>query len=435
MERRQYLASVGVALGAGCLSNNSTPESWKSYEAPTDSPPGEFESGSSSGIWEYDLTGKFTTIGVGDGGVHIATDAAFTCLSPAGEINWTHDSTVDSYDVEEPYNLTVAGSTAYYTAREEPQTGQVGAYDTASGEQRWATTLDIVTQNLISVTEDTVLASFRGHEPGTAPVVALDTETGEERWRTVTGADMGSAVSHGLCLIYSIVDGLTALDIATGDVAWRRTPGEGYSAQVSVAGDTLCLFLEGTVYGYSLPDGTQQWEQSIAGDGYARHPPSNSSQTSDLYIATDSGNLTALNAATGEKRWVVTTNADGYPEMCVGTDSLFQHSGTAIASYDLVDGDRRWAYSLGSDYESSWLFIADGNLILITQEADQESVVKAFNSETGHRQWAVQLPTTDIPQVIGFFEEYIVFEVEDRLIGVPVLNAHSTSVTSLLTDN
>lgn len=427
MERRQYLGSVGIALGAGCLSNTSTPESWKSYEAPTDTPPGEFELGTSSGIWEYDSPGNYMAIGVDDEGVHVATSTALTCLSPAGEINWITDSSEDSYDVVRPHNLTVAGSTVYYTAMVSGTSfgtnyvGEYGAYDTASGEQRWVTTLDTAAENLISVTEDTMLASQTTDDPSKTPVFALDTETGEERWRTETGVDMGSAVSHGLCLIYSIVDGLTALDIATGDVAWRRTPGEGYSARVYVAGDTLCLFLEGTVYGYSLPDGVRQWEQSVAGDSaFARHPSSSSAQASDLYIATDSGNLTALNAATGEKRWVVTTNADGYPDMCVGTDSLFQHSGTAIASYDPVDGDRRWAYSLGSDYESSWLFIADGNLILITQEADQEPVVKAFDAETGHRQWSAQLPTADIPRVMGVFDEYIVFEKEERLIGVPV---------------
>ncbi|MCU4718736.1 PQQ-binding-like beta-propeller repeat protein [Halapricum hydrolyticum] len=427
MERRQYLASAAVMLGAGCLSNNSTPENRLSYEAPTDSPPGEFESVTSSRIWEYDPPNKrFITFGAGDG-LHIATDAALTCLSPAREIIWTKNTTVDWYSVERPYNLTVAGSTVYYTAMVSGTSfgtnyvGEVGAYDTASGEQRWATTLDTVAQNIISVTEDTVFVGQITDDPAKTPVFALDAETGEERWRTVTGMDMGSAVSHGLCLIYSIVDGLTALDIATGDVAWRRTPGEGYSAGVQVVGDTLCLFLEDMVHYYSLPDGAHLWEQSSAGVyEFAQHSSSSSSEVPNIYIGDDSGNLTALTAATGEKRWVVTTNADGYPEMCVGTDSLFQQSGTTLASYDRVDGDRRWAYSLGSDYDESRLLIADGDLILITRETDQEPVIKAFDVETGHRQWSAQLPTTDQPRVIGVFDEYIVFEKRDRLMGVPV---------------
>lgn len=420
MDRRHYLAALAAIGGAGCVSNETTP----TYDPPPDSPPGEFTSLTDLGLWEYELTDRSARIAVGDG-VYSATNTTLACLTPAGETTWTTESTADSYAVAESYDLTVAGPTVYYTARDTPQTVEVGAYGTASGEQRWTTTLDRVPDTVIGVTEDTVFASESYDDPGEAPVFAFDAETGEERWRTITGMDMGSAVSHGRCLVYSVVDGLTALDTATGEVQWERTPGDEYGARLHVSDDTLCLFMDGTVHGYALPDGTHRWEQSLSGDaGFIQRPPSGSAQAADLCIADDQANLTALNATTGEKQWAITTHwgPEGYEGMCLGTDSLFYHSGTALASYDLVGGTRQWAYSLGSEYEASGPFIKNGTVFLITQETDEDPSIKTFDAETGHRDWHVQLTTGDSspPRVSGVFDEYAVLRADSRLIGFPV---------------
>lgn len=445
MDRRHYLAALAAIVGAGCVGNETTPDQQSSdsptqttpdqqpstptYEPPTDSPPGEFTSLPDPGLWEYDLPDRSARIAVGDE-LYIATNTTLACLSPSGDTTWTTDSTSNSYAVAEVYDLTVAKTTVYYTARDAPQTGEIGAHRTASGEQRWTTTLDRVPDTVIDVTEDTVFASESYDDPGEAPVFAFDAETGEEQWRTFTGMDMGSAVSHGLCLVYSVVDGLTALDTATGEVRWERTPGDEYGARLEVIDDTLCLFMDGTVHGYALPDGTHRWEQSLSGDaGFVQRPPLGSAQAADLYIADDRANLTALNATTGEKQWTVTTHwgPEGYEGMCLGTDSLFYHSGTALASYDLVDGTRQWAYSLGSEYEASGPFVSDGTVFLITQERNEEPSIKTFDAEMGSRDWRVQLTTGDSapPRIAGVFNEYAVLRTDSRLIGLPI--THSTT--------
>lgn len=273
-----------------------------------------------------------------------------------------------------------------------------------------------------------MFASQTTDDPGEAPIFAFDATTGEERWRTVTGMDMGSTVSHDLCLVYSVVDGLTALDTATGNAQWEQTPTKGYGASVRAIDDVLCLFLDRAIHGYSLPDGTHLWTQTLSGDpSFIQYATSGLSRAADLYFVDSSTTLTALDAATGEKQWVVETDwkDEGYEGLCLGSDSLIYHSGTALASYDLVDGTQQWAHSLGSGYEASSPFIADGTVFLVRLSDEGEPsvpFVERFDAETGNRQQRIQFPAPNPfpPRVSGVFDEYAVLRSEDRLVGIPV---------------
>jgi outer membrane protein assembly factor BamB len=434
MDRRQYLAALVAIGGAGCLSNETTPDhqsedsptqtrpdqqpSTPTYDPPTDSPPGEFTPLRDPGLWEYEFQEVSHPIptAVGDG-VYVVEGTTLTHLSPAGETQWAVDS-APGYRPE----LTATEESLYHLS-----SSNLESYDPVSGEKQWQTLIsDVGSPSMSDVTEEGVFVSDTTDDPSAIlTVLRFDADTGEERWRTTTGMEMGSTVSNGLWLVYSITDGLTALDTATGDVQWEQNLSEEYGVDVRAVGDILCLFMNGTVHGYTLPDGTQRWEQSLSGDaGFIQRPPSESAQAADLYIADDRANLTALNTRTGEKQWTVTTHwgNEGYEGMCLGTDSLYYHSGTALASYDLVDGTRQWAYSLGSGYNISGPVISHGAVFLITQQTDEESTVKVFDAETGHRQWRVQLTTGDSlpPQVSGVFDEYAVLKTDSRLIGFPL---------------
>jgi outer membrane protein assembly factor BamB len=433
MNRRGYLAALVAIGGAGCLSNETTPDqqsedsptqttpekqaSTPTYDPPTDSPPGEFTPLTDPGLWEYEFQEVSHRIPTAVGtGVYVVEGTTLTHLSPAGETQWA----VDSAPAYRP-DLTVSEGSVYHLS-----SSNFESYDPASGEERWQKLIsDVGSLSLSEVAEESVFVSETSDDPGEFLALAFDAETGEERWRTVTGMETHSTVTHGLWLISSPVDGLTALDTATGEVRWERTPSSELGGPVLAVDDTLCLFRDGTVHGYALPDGTHRWEQSLSGDaGFIQRPPSGSAQAADLYIADDRANLTALNARTGDKQWTVTTHwgNEGYEGMCLGTDSLYYHSGTALASYDLMDGSRQWAYSLGSEYNASGPVIAPGTVFLITQQTDQEPTVKAFDAKTGSREWRVQLTTGDSfpPQVSGVFNEYIVLKTDSRLIGLPV---------------
>lgn len=431
MDRRQYLAVVGIALSAGCASNESSSRPESSNRTPTsdstptpdstvrlESPPGEFQSLSGATRWEYEFNedSRSIPVAVGDG-VYAVEVATLTHLSPDGTVQWTVDSSTAFRS-----NLVATGDAVYHLSN-----SKLASYEPASGDERWTQRIrDAGRLSTSDVTEEGVYVSQTTDDPSAIlTVLAFDADTGEERWRTETGMEMGSTVSHGLWLVYSLIDGLTALDTATGDVQWQRDLGEEYGVDVRAVGDTLCLFTNGTVHGYALPDGTHQWEQSLPGDERIVQPgPSGVSQTADFYIADDKANLTALNATTGDKQWDVTTNwgDEGNEGMCLGTDSLFYHSGTALARYDLVDGTRRWAYSLGPEYGARQPFIANETVFLVGQERDGHPSVRAFDAETGRRQWRSQLTTEDPspPRVSGVFDEYAVLTTENKLIGIPV---------------
>jgi outer membrane protein assembly factor BamB len=213
--------------------------------------------------------------------------------------------------------------------------------------------------------------------------------------------DMGST---RLCLIFSVVDGLTALDTASGEIQWERTPGDNYGASMEVVGDTPCLLMDRTVHGYALPDGTHRWNQSLSRDErFVRPAPSRSSRAGDLYIADDRANLTALNVATGDEQWSVETNwgDQGYEGTCLGTESLLYHSGTALASYDLVDGTQQWVHSLGSGYEADRPFIAERTMVLPVREKAEQPSVKGLRRRDGpstvaHRASDTESATTTV---------------------------------------
>lgn len=445
MDRRQYVLSLTAVLGAGCLANDertdprpeessddgtpaqSPPESSTDTPGEADTPPDEWNSPTDSELWGYEFSDRSAEVAVTDA-VSVATNTTLTRLSPTGDIQWRVGPDSDSYAVAEVYDLAVAGSMVCYTARASVGTGEVGAYEAASGEQRWTTTLDEVPDSVIAVTEDSVFASQSHHEPGEAPVFAFDAETGEERWRTVTGMDMGSTVSHGLCLVYSVVDGLTALDTTSGDVQWERPLPKGPGGTMEVVDDVLCLYMVGAIRGYSLPDGTHLWTQTLSGGAaFVFHPPSEPSNAADLYFVDESTTLTALDTTTGDTQWEVETEwgTEGDEGLCVGNDSLIYHSGTALASYDPVDGTQQWTTSVGSGYEARRPFIVDGTVFLVhlPKEGGQSvPSVQTFDAETGNRKRRIQLPTPNpfAPQVVGVFDEYAVLRTEDRLVGVPV---------------
>jgi len=428
MDRRQYLAVVGIALSAGCASNESDPRPESSTptfdSTPTpdstarlESPPGNFQSLSDATQWEYEFHEDSRSIPVAvEDGVYAVEVATLTHLSPDGTVQWTVDSSTAFRS-----NLVATEDSVYHLSN-----GKLASYEPASGDERWTQRVrDAGRLSMSDVTEEGVYVSETTDDPSAILTgLAFDADTGEERWRTETGMEMGSTVSHGLWLVYSLIDGLTALDTATGDVQWQQNLGEEYGVDVQAVGDTLCLFMNGTVHGYALPDGTHRWEQSLPGDERVVQPgPSGVSQAADLYIADNKANLTALNVTTGETQWDVTNWADkGFEGMCLGADSLFYHSGTALARYDLVDGTRRWAYSLGSEYKASQPFIANGTVFLVVQETGGEPSVQAFDAETGHRQWRSHLTIEDPspPRVSGVFEEYAVLTAENQLIGIPV---------------
>lgn len=405
MDRRHYLAALAAIGGAGCMSSDKTPT--------PDPTPGEFKTSTQGDLWTLELPDDRRMLAL-DRGVFVASETALMRLSATGTVQWT----VGSHSAYRS-DLAAAADAVYHIS-----SNTLESYDPVSGETRWNNRIpDVGILSVSHVTEESVFVSQTTDDPSASlPVLAFDAETGEERWRTETGMDMGSTISHGLWLIVSIVDGVTALDTTTGDVQWERSPGIDYGSSLRAIGDTLCVITNDTVAGYSLPDGTSLWEQSLPADARFIAQSSPESATAGmLYIADDGKNLTALDPTTGDEQWEVNTNwgGVGYEGMALEGRSLIYHNGTALASYDAMDGEQRWEYSLGSEYEASQPIIAEGTVFLIVQEAGEKPSVKTFDLETGRRQWRTQLQTA-FPRIRGILDQHIVFTTDEGVYGLPM---------------
>lgn len=421
MDRRQYLSCITAVISVGCVGDNTTSDT-QPDSRPTESSEDRFQQPTETRYWKFEVTNQ-TIHTVGEEGVYVATNSDLSKITSEG-ISWSVDLTSDSYSVNNVNELRVSGNTVYYVGR-LANDSEIGAIESDSGDEVWTRKLDEIPVKVVDVAEDSIFASVTNDDPAKTPLYAFNTTTGEEQWQTITGMDMGSTVSHGLCLVYSVVDGLTALATDNGEVQWEHNLGTDYGADLHVVSDTLCVAIEENVIGYSLPDGTRQWtytsEEYV--ESLSSAPPSSVAGQS-LYITNENSNIAALDVATGEQRWAVQTDSGqvGYRGMCINSDSLFYHSGTVLAAYDLATGTIQWENRRNSNYRASSPFIADGNLILAFNEEDKKPNIVAFEAESGSQLWQNQIQTAsdETPRVEGIYNDHVILRIEKQLIGVPL---------------
>ncbi|PSP42156.1 hypothetical protein BRC66_01875 [Halobacteriales archaeon QH_2_66_30] len=436
MDRRHYLAAVGVLLGAGCTSNDSSPDPEPSDE-PSDSegsngtsdsksPSERSESLPNTPEWEYDIPDELgsSAVTVGDG-VYIVEYGKLIHLSETGGVQWTSDLDWGSSDIAEPKDIIFSGDSVYYSARVSPGTGRLGAHDAGTGDQLWAQDFDINPLNFIEVTEDTVFAGrTSAEEPGRARILNIDASTGDERWRTVTGMTEDATTSHGLLIVYSdVTNTVTALGIDTGDEQWNDSLSPDSSARIFTRGDTFSIAVGFSAFGYSLPDGKTIWHRSLERDWRLAEPaPTDSAYPSDIYVADGGGELRAIDVAAGNERWVIDDTEGEHTAMGVGTNSIFvYYSDGSLISYDMDDGSQRWRSSIPSDYENQHIFLSTDTVFLTSQQFGKETSVQAFDIESGQRRWQTRLSTGEAPPKIRTaLDEHVVVVTPDSIYGLPI---------------
>lgn len=415
MDRRQYLAATaGTLLYAGCLSNAQPPD--------YDTPPGEFRPLREVARWEYKLPDRLGAVAVGED-FYAATVSKLMRISPSGTIRWATEFPWEGSHYVWRSDLTVSGDAVYYEGPVSPPgTYTVAAFDAVSGEKRWTQTLDSGGRQFAGIADDAIyVSSMSGEEgPYTGEVVALETETGEERWRQEKGSDLGSVVSHGLCIVTSSVDGLTAFDTATGEVQWDKRTSDDRGATLLVVDDILCVGLDNKVVGYSLPDGTPLWQSGAGGlieptaPGHTNYP--------HLYILEDDEDLIALNPRTGKTQWKVDRdwNRVGASEITLSQNAVLYYSEVGLINHDIDTGEQRWGYNPDGSPSFHGPFIVDGIVFVVTHEGGENPVVRGFDVETGRRRWRTRIETTtQFPFVGGVFDEYAVLTTDTHLYGIP----------------
>jgi outer membrane protein assembly factor BamB len=192
-------------------------------------------------------------------------------------------------------------------------------------------------------------------------IAALDPASGETLWLKRFDAPVTAppAVEGGSVHVVANNGAAYALDARDGKIVWQHlgpVSGAGMvgGAAPAVAGQTVYLpFRTGDVSALRRDTGNEVWTARIAGRRLGQANAGVTDISGDpvllgqtLFVGSRSGRIAALDAATGEARWVATEGALG-PVWPVG-GSLFAVSDQGeLVRLSAATGERIWGVGLG----------------------------------------------------------------------------------------
>ncbi|WP_329345412.1 outer membrane protein assembly factor BamB family protein [Streptomyces sp. NBC_01352] len=203
---------------------------------------------------------------------------------------------------------------------------------------------------------------------------------GRRNMSTPAVADGGVHVSSG--------SGLYALDAATGQERWRFvTSGDRIKVLAPTVADGVVYFgtghADGLAYAMDALTGRQIWQVATGAPVTSRPAVVDGV----VYLSSEQG-LSALDAATGERRWVLAGNPVlGSPTVAAGV--VYVHIGGSkedkgVHALDAATGERRWRFTTGREWnEASRPAVADGSVYVTSH-----SSLHAVDALSGRERWA-----------------------------------------------
>jgi hypothetical protein len=230
------------------------------------------------------------------------------------------------------------------TGQDEPFDSQVQAVDLSTQEPVWAkpVQLEAISRSGVTIDADT---AYVGDQGGT--VTAIDLAGGEVRWTYDAPGPVSSpiAVADGIAVVSTeektdAKPFLVGLHTSDGSKAWSVELTQSQLADT--AQTTIPAILDGTIYlaevgdrsahAISLVDGTERWVTRL---NAAVSPRSSFLVGSDVVLVVDSsGELYALDAVTGERRWDYAINGQsslGAPVLSGGAAVVPTNLGSLVA--------------------------------------------------------------------------------------------------------
>jgi outer membrane protein assembly factor BamB len=230
-------------------------------------------------------------------------------------------------------------------------------------------------------------------------------------WTVDIGRGLKSqpVVRQGVLLVAASNRLVAAYSARTGDRFWEQRPNASISGGVVWRSDTLWLATEtlsGRAMALQLTKGDDFWERDV---GPASHPPLLVGPR--LYVATDDGSVSALDAATGEPAWrtrlpggvggtpvphgrsivavaardtiyvldpaegditgriAIPSAASALPALR-GDLLVLPLRGGGLAAVDLALGEVRWSAEVGADILATPVIAEDGTVYVLTTSAE-----------------------------------------------------------------
>ena len=228
------------------------------------------------------------------------------------------------------YSWVVVDDGSVYAACQD---GVIQAFDAGTGEKRWEIDTGGGMSAAPSISDGLLIVPTQDRQ-----ILILVGETGQTRLAYVLRGtvDGGAAISHGTAVMGDLQGLVRAIDIraqnlplektvlrfwaqfyiwgmapfppAQSGVVWTHRIGEEVRAPAAIAGNRAYFATtEGNVYAFSLGGGQELWKTPLAGDPVKPGAPTIVGDV--LFVGSDSGNLHALNAVTGDALWNLGLNA------------------------------------------------------------------------------------------------------------------------------
>ncbi|MFB6191705.1 MAG: PQQ-binding-like beta-propeller repeat protein [Haloarculaceae archaeon] len=297
--------------------------------------------------------------GEGDGDVLIAGDTGkLRRVRPDGTVRWT--AAVEPVPRGIHGTPAVANGSAYVGAYD----GALYAFDLATGERRWRTSIGDAIGSSPVYYNGIVYIAVEYAEPS-GSVAALDAATGEAHWvdgrptdhphsTIALDREAGRLVvgsNDGVCYAWSFPD---------LDRAWTFETGGAIKGPVA-ARDGLAVFgsWDGRVYTVDVAGGSEVW--SFAADGDVM---SGAAITPDgtVYVGSHDSNLYALDLADGRERWRFDTGGLIIGSVTATREHVLAGSyDTRMYALDAATGEETW-YASGRGHATSAVLVTDGAL-------------------------------------------------------------------------
>jgi outer membrane protein assembly factor BamB len=173
---------------------------------------------------------------------------------------------------------------------------------------------------------------------GGGNIYGVDAKTGKEIWRQSVGGPYVATMDStaGLVFFPEQSRGLLAFEVRTGDLAWSREDLRGDVNPLAVDGLVYTSKQEGGFHALDAETAKDVWRNSDVGK------VGSSAYGEGLVVVLGDGRLTALDAATGERKWSAeaASRIHGLYPIAIADGVVFAPEGGG--AFRLADGKQLW---------------------------------------------------------------------------------------------
>jgi outer membrane protein assembly factor BamB len=254
--------------------------------------------------------------------------------------------------------------------------------------------------------------------------------------RAETRLGIGPTLVRGLCVFSG--EGLRAIEAATGKQLWTVPQPSCWSSAVLSASSVIVPVPTGATVGVAALDagsGRQLWHHSTADlhptaetDRGVRFSSEVRVHEGRVYVASTSGHVLCLDAATGRRRWIVHERNGGWG-FCHATfrggSLLAIDSYTSLCAFDPGTGALRWRtaiprlWDVAPAVDADRVFVATCPETLSSGGDDLSSECVALRVSDGAILWRKHLGArTDAPLGLARAGNVVVMQLKDSLVGL-----------------